>query len=52
LTELGFICAHFRPKRFHQIDSRNVKIVPDCSLKEALDGGKANFDVVVLPGEL
>ncbi len=30
--------------------SRGVKIVPDCSLEEALDGGKAKFDAVVLPG--
>jgi hypothetical protein len=25
--------------------------VPDCSLAEALDGGKATFDAIVLPGE-
>ena len=24
--------------------------MPDCSLAEALDGGKAKFDAVVLPG--
>ena len=30
--------------------SRNVKVMPDCSLAEALDGGKAKFDAIVLPG--
>ena len=24
--------------------------MPDCSLAEALDGGKAKFDAIVLPG--
>ena len=30
--------------------SRSIKIVPDCSLAEAWDGGKVKFDAVVLPG--
>ena len=32
--------------------SRGVKIVADCTLEEALDGGKAQFDAIVLPGKL
>jgi protein DJ-1 len=30
--------------------SRSIKIMPDCSLKEAWNEGKAKFDAVVLPG--
>ena len=32
--------------------SRGVKIVADCTLEEAVDGGNAKFDAVVLPGNL